>query len=274
MNLNEFAISTFKSNYLKNYLTSINHEFTIEEMITIILNSDIVIENKFKILNRFYNKSEIECYKSEIEYNSIINELNIILEDYEYIKLCLNGAYDSIILFFNELDETKCLLNFDLTKKLMQELNICKNNSITIIDGKDSSEVAYVDIDENYNIISYTLCKPVNGYISKLYNKYVDIPNDIKIGDIVKIYDDSNEYVVVAESNIPDKLKKDAEYNIDSCITVIPKYSLDSNIKYKEQVEELLRNRIKNINTDELDIITLEHEHVHLSFVDKMEANI
>ena len=56
MKLNELAISTFESNYMKDYLTSIGHKFTAEEIVTIILNANMAMDTKISIINRNRNE--------------------------------------------------------------------------------------------------------------------------------------------------------------------------------------------------------------------------
>lgn len=62
MTLNELAISTFESDYLKNYLASINHKFTAEQIVTIIINSNLKLNFKIRALCRLLNQAELFEY--------------------------------------------------------------------------------------------------------------------------------------------------------------------------------------------------------------------
>ena len=274
MTLNELAISTFESDYLKNYLNSMNYKFSLDEIVTIILNSNMTMSTKMSTINRVLDPLESREYTCSNK-ERLTDDIALMRLDYNYIMNCCFGAYNSIITFFDECDNTQCFTSLGAAHKKLKTLGLSLGTNIIIMDGNDSSEVAYIDSDENGDMISYTLCKPVNGRISELYDKYIDIPNDIKIGDTIKLCGNDIEYIVVADSKIPDKLKDRSEYSIDACITAVPKSVLDPSKDYKKQVEDILEHRIKNVDNEheELDIISKEHEHFHLSIVEKVEDN-
>ena len=81
----------------------------------------------------------------------------------------------------------------------------------------------------------------------------------------------NTEYIVISDSKIPDELKDKSEYSVDVCVTVVPKAVLDSSKDYKKQIEDIKEHRIKNVDNeeDELDILSVEHEHIHLTMTEK-----
>lgn len=269
MTLNELAISTFESDYLKNYLASINHKFTAEQIVTIIINSNLKLNFKIRALCRLLNQAELFEYESE-NIDRLLEEIELIKNDYVYIRSCCYGEYDSILTFNDEFGNTQCFTSLSALRNLMLS-NQYNNKSINIVDGIDSSDVAYIEVDKDCELVSYSLCKPVNGRISKLYNAYIDIPNNIEIGDVVRVHGSNTEYIVISDSKIPDELKDKSEYSVDVCVTVVPKAVLDSSKDYKKQIEDIKEHRIKNVDNeeDELDILSVEHEHIHLTMTEK-----
>lgn len=267
MRLNELTISTFESEYIKNYLTNIKHEFTLDEMITIILNSGMSLSTKIRVLDSFYNDAEIDGYRcnSDIILN---DELDSIIYDLKYALECLNGNHNSIITFTDKFDLTHSVFNIEIARSAISNMND-GTHSVTIVDGLTGYDVAYVSLDDCLNPVNVSF---IDGYDkSILWDKYIDIPNDITIGDIVTIHNSAEEYVVVYDSKLPKNLWDKSDYSVDACITVCPKEVLDADRDYKEQIEEILAKRIQNVenNNTELDIIQVNHEHLHISFVEK-----
>lgn len=267
MRLNELTISTFKSDYLKKYLTDIKHVFTLEEMVTILINSKFSLSTKINILNRFFDQEEVSGYTCD-DYNELLKNISEIISDIDYIIQCLNGKHNSIITFVDNYGSTYCSLLFDNVRNIIKEEDY-NVTSINIVNGITSKIEAYVDVDKILNPINLHLLNKDN---NKLYERYVNIPNDLCVGDIVYIHDKKDEeFIVVNDSSIPDKFINDAEYNIDASITVVPKYVLDDSKDYKQQIDEILAKRIKDVDNenDYSDIIFIEHEHFHLSVVER-----
>lgn len=271
MRLNELAIATFESDYLKKYLTDIKHVFTLEEMVTILINSKFSLSTKISILNRFFDQEEISGYKCN-NYDELLKNISEIINDIDYITQCLNGKHNSIITFIDNYGSTCCTLLFDNARNIIKEEEY-DVTSINIVNGITSKVEAYVDIDKILNPINLHLLNRDN---NKLYERYVNIPNDLCVGDVIHIHGKKDEeFIIVNDSSIPDKFIGDAEYSIDTSITAIPKYVLDDSKDYKQQIDEILTKRIKDVDNenDYNDIIATEHEHFHLSVVERSLVN-
>lgn len=281
--LNKLAIETFKSNYLKNYLYKIEHKFTLEEIVTIVWNSNLLLDDKISIYHAIMSiLLDEEVSKKYIikDEDELIKNIQLILDDYKYILDALfeiNKSIKPILLFYDEYDIARCFSSIDALDKKLTEDSSLNCSGITLIDGNTSNEIAYIELekDKKYrkNILSYSLYKPVNDIISELYDKYIDIPNDLEVGDVVTIINDkeNKRYVITADSTLPDKLKEISDYSVDACVTIIPEDVLDKNRNYKQQIEEILEKRKETYKDEihELDIISREHDHIHLSFIEK-----
>ena len=283
--LNEFTINSFESTYLKNYLYKIGHKFSLEEMVTIIWNSSLILDDKIKFINVATDVVQDPVISKNYiikDKDTFLKNVKLICKDYEEVLNYCFGIKKAILMFFDENDLPKCFFTIeDIDKKLNQDSTLTCDG-FSIINGSTSDEMAYVYLEKepafHKNIVSFSLCKPINGEISELYDKYIDVPNDIKVGDVITIAGDpeNKTYVVVSDSTIPDRLKDISDYSVDACITVIPEDILDKNANYKQQIEDIYKKRkeLYESGHGELDIICKEHDHIHLSFVEKIEARI
>lgn len=277
MRLNDLTISLIDSNYIKNYLVTIKHIFTLEEMATIILNSNITMSTKISILNRMLNTKEIMEYKSD-NFEELKADIELIQKDYQYIINACTGMYNSILVCEEQIDDEDCNYFFTSLGALHRKIaDIGKesNMSVIIYDGNTSEPVVSIDLDNYGEIMRYDLIKPVNGVISKLYNKYVYIPNDLHRGDIIVDKVSNEKQIVVYEANkLTDSIMDNAEYNNDTSITTVPVYVLDKSSSYKEQIEKILESRIHNIDNDTEeteDIIDIHSRRLHLTQVERAE---
>lgn len=108
------------------------------------------------------------------------------------------------------------------------------------------------------------------------YNKYVEnlyvyVPIPFRIGDIVKLFNRKEKYVVISPE-LPTGEKALKSDWMDICITVIP-------IKYRYLVkEQYLKERkikfdkyLKENIPFELDEISRHHEHLHVFYLELVE---
>lgn len=270
MNLNEFTINTLESNYLKGYLRKINHNFKLEEMITIVFNSSLDIYEKFEFIENV--KDNIENPEYQVyDRDKLLEGILLIEKDYDFLEKIFIGDGRHILVYLDKWDLSRCFTSLTYTKNylLKNKEDIGEEVLIIIQDGETSDEICYLTLNKNLVVKSFSFSSFANREISFLYDKYIDIPNDIKVGDIIKITGDDKEWVTVYESTIPEHLMEHSEYSIDLCITAVPKEVLDDSRSYKEQIDEILEKR-KNRKSGELDIISKEHEHLHLSIVEKI----
>jgi hypothetical protein len=102
---------------------------------------------------------------------------------------------------------------------------------------------------------------------------YVDIPMKFSIGDKIKIHGEQEAWVVCYDNEIPEQLKDKCDF-FDSCVTAVPESVLDSSRDYKEQIEEIIKNRIPDVQYYKeevpLDIIEEHHTHISITLVERI----
>lgn len=265
-NINNIAIESIKSSTVRNYLKSINHEFKIEEQISLIFNSDINLHEKVNIFR--------DLIKNDTVAENIKEELKEILNNIDIFESITYSSGRTAFLFFDEDNEVICAN----TLAKVQKYNI--NNKITeyirVIDlesEKIESNTLYdIKLNDNGEVARFFPYEAANYVFTKVEDNYVDIPNEFKVGDIVKIYNQKEKYVVVSDSTIPEHLKPNCDF-IDTSITVVPKSIFNNNTRsYKEQIEDIYRNRIRHIEYSEpiIDVISREHEHINITILEKV----
>jgi hypothetical protein len=186
--------------------------------------------------------------------------------------------YDIIVSNSEEtgiITRTCCAKSLNNIKRIINnDGNTLYNNNLTIISLKDSKELAYIRLNDDLQVIDYSVPED-NKMIetSKLQSYFVDIPMEFEIGDIVVVAGDPERYVVCYDNVIPDNLKKKCDF-MDSCITVVPESILDKNKSYKQQINDILASRIREIqfyrDAEQLDIISKYHEHICITLVEKV----
>lgn len=265
--LNNIAIDSLESSYIKNYLHSIKHEFTCIEQLTIIHNSRLTLGDKLDIYTEYLKE-----YADDIETKDKINK---IIEEVKNVIHLVHAKETAITFYTDDMTDLMCTNSFD---KVIDILSKCEydqwhDQSITVYDLDTAQPIMYLELNKECNIIRYNLC-----YESlDIINKYVYIPNNLDIGDKVKVreYDGtlSNEtYVVVNSSKLPDNLIEQADYLCDSSIVVVPLSIFDNTDNLKQKISDILHDRIERMNSEDLlencDIITTYHDHIHLSLVE------
>lgn len=263
--LNLIAINTITSTYIREYLKRIKHQFTLEEQLTIIYNSDLSLNRKTELYTE-YLKSGIDLEDNIRKSVKRLIARNVWIED------ILDGTDYTVLIYRDRnTDNLYCAKNIYKLK----ESNVIEEYPATleVHNIQKPGIICYVNIDKDGEPTDYDVVNKENIEDTGLENKYVEIPNDIKVCDTIKVSNDNiqEEFIVVADSNIPDTIKENGADYFDASIVVVPKYIFtDTDKTYKEQIDEIVSKRINNLN-DGLDIISSSHEHIHLTVVEKIK---
>lgn len=276
MDLNALAISCIESDYLKKYLIESNHTFTLEEQITIIFNSNIPLRDKLNMYERYLVPEYIKNYADE-NIALFKQYVNFIIANAECIQDWLEGTPHTTIMFDSEKQyNIVCCNNIHTFKDILQynfDTDTLDYITVYICDVTSSNILAWITLNNNLEVIGYSFTD--KSRYCGIEDKYLDIPNDIKVGDIVTISNDidSIKYVVIHDSSVPEHLKEKSEFSIDAAITVVPEYILDRNQDYTEQINQIIKNRISKLenNDTSTDILSEEHDHVHITLVEKIK---
>lgn len=232
MDTNNITIESIRSDYIKDYLKNIHHQFTLEEQATIIYNSNIVLESKIHIFENIADEALKQNNKQ------LVNNISDIIKEIEEIINIVNGDNSKILVYEGDI-QTYCSKGL---QGLIKKINT-KNNKIYNIDihNIDTVEIiGCISLNDEYEPISYELESTKDNYIK---NMYVNVPTDIKIGDIIYEVGSTTEYVVVNNiSNCNIQL----DYTDDSII-VIPRSVLNNTEDYRKQIEKIYEIRISNI---------------------------
>ena len=263
MELNELAISCIESDYLRNYLTEKGHVFTSEEQLIIIHNCAKTLDEKLEIYNVYIQKSDDVGKELAKQLVSEITNILGLINNHNYAVIVYKSKHNR----YTAIDTLLALQNV-----VNEGIDDLESDVMTVASLHNGSKLLDIRLNSDLEIIyyKYYLEQAIN------INKYIDIPNDINIGDIVKMHGDSSdtEYIVTSTSLLPNKLKEDSKYLVDVSISVIRKDMLHSHKPYKQQVEDILRKRISRIEGKgqfiNSDILYQEHEHFHLTCVEKI----
>lgn len=283
MRLNDAVIDTFISDYIKNYLIETKHEFLLEEQVTIIYNSSLNLLDKYEMLKErllsTFEKpdSKDKKYSSKMSVNELRTQIVQLMDNIvtvSQVEMHNNGKY--VVCFMDPLlDECNCATSLGslLTRYTDSDTQRkIASQRLTIVDSANSEVKAVIGIDESFKIKGFTILD--ESMRVELDDKYIKIPNDLDIGDIVTINGDTEhrKYVVVSIPNILQALEDEYTYLEDTSIVVVPIEVLDNTKEsYKEQINNIITTRITNVDTDEdcSDIISENQLHLHLSFVEK-----
>lgn len=191
--------------------------------------------------------------KTMREYLNERDDVQFSLKELLSIVYNSNRTKRKKIIFYRELEE-----NFQLTYEESEDVK-------RLISGSRGVPKAIFSLNEDSNFVENI---DYNKYVENLY---VYVPTPFRIGDIVKVFNKKEKYIVI-NSELPTgeiALKSDW---IDMCITVIP-------IKYKYlATEEYLKERKKrfdkclkeNILFEE-DEISRYHEHFYVFCLELVE---
>lgn len=263
MNFNEIIIEIIKSPYIKDCIAASNHQFSYGEQITIIINSDEELSRKRDILKMYLESSNVTKVLDKLYISNLQNIVNEMSKVIEYI----DGGCSDIILTYKTDTDLHCASNLD---KLLAKISDNTSDSIIEIDIHNINtveEVGYIILNKDKKPTRYCL---TDGVDCDLYNCFVNIPNDIHIGDVVTTIGNNEKFIVVSNTIMPNKFKNDLTYD-DASIVVIPINLLDSNKDYKKQIEEIYTDRINNIENPyaKPDIIMKYYTSINLLEVHK-----
>lgn len=268
----EVLEKVIKSKTIRQWVEDTKHEFSESEQISLVFNSDLTLDEKGTIL---------EDISSDFSKESK-DEIDKILANISWVQLAYSGFYISYALLFTVEDEysieNRCIKTLDKFIEMLNDKSLSKNNKyenrLEIIDLNTSKTVAYITLNDKNEVIDYALSNESQLVKSEIQNSYVDIDYKFDRGDIVSIVGSDERYVVCYINDISEELKKDCDW-FDSSVAVIPESVLDSDKDYKEQIEEILKNRLERINSDgdyaDLDIISKYHEHINITLIEKVD---
>lgn len=236
MNLNEVVIELIKSDYIKNCIRNTNHQFTYEEQLAIILNSTLDISVKRDMISEYLTVAD-ELKKCDIDdIKHIIDEMGRILN-------YASGNCEEIVWIYRKY-AVYCSKKLDKLIDKIRENITDDSVEIGIYNVNTVEEIGCIVVNSNNEIVEYSLEDSID---SELYNHFIEVPNDLHIGDVVTTDDISGKVIVVSNPMTSNKFKGNLTYS-DASIVVIPINLLDKDKDYKEQIEKIYTERISNID--------------------------
>jgi hypothetical protein len=260
MDLNELAISTIRSEYIRKYLTDKKHKFTVEEQVALIVHSDLSIEEKeklFKMYRESDNISEYTCKNKE----DFIRNIESLLVEISVINSIINGNSD-YVLVCNCDDKIYCTNKLDRLIDKVEDLS----EYVTNINSLYTCEtIGYIQTNADNKIIDYSV-EDYEG--NELKKQYVHIPNELHIGSVIKTVYSDDELIIVSNTDAANNIDCKLTYE-DSSVVAIPKELLNSDEDYKQQIEKVYIDRINNIENPcaKQDIIMENYVTVYLTDV-------
>lgn len=271
MELNKLAISTIESNYIKQYLNSINHVFSLDEQITLIFNSNLTIDDKLDIYIQYLDNLDRNINYSDNDKTVSRQFISFIIEKIYTLKSWIESN-EYTVMFSGNNYNTVCCSSLDRFKEIATEkykYDDTDNYSVYLCDSKTADIAVRLELNKEFKIINYSFTDD-NMYCG-IENKYIDIPNDIHVGDKVRLTGDDSIYIVISDSTIPEELKSKSEFSTDICVTVVPEYVFENKSNYKEQIDSIIHNRIEKLqnSNNDTDILMDEHEYFHVLYLEK-----
>lgn len=261
MNLHDtslVAINSIESQDVRDYLIKIGHEFSINEQITLFYKSDKTLQDKIDFIKTLSNiNSECKLIADEA-LNTIYKLQEVVSAD----NIALQFSYTEDK--FNK--ETVCVKNIATVKSYIEKYNVkLSNGIISVIDLNCGERIGDIYINDAFEIVEIN----IYDIDSSVFFSYVDIPNDFKSGDVVKVHNWQVPYVIIGDSQIPEHLKKDCDW-FDSTLEVVPESQFSgTRDTYKEQIDNIISERIHDIETDTVlsDKILSHHEHIPIIWI-------
>ena len=251
MDFNKEAIESIPSEYIKAYLTSINHKFTIDEQVSLIHNSSVYsLDSKFEILKEMLksrklskdSKQDLRTMISNIEsfYNSAALPLNVF---------AINACDE-----FLNIERCTCIHGLYNIEKAIDPMSdtIKQINLVSTYNG----EILYRVFLNKDNVIYKIKIGKICCLETKLENRFVKIPTFIKIGDTVRRTGSDKEYIVVADPEVPNDLSNICTF--ENCVVaVVPKSKIKGK-KYKKHINKIIKHRISNLTKENKKIDKLD----------------
>lgn len=236
MDLNELVIDLIKSDYIKNCIRKTNHQFTYEEQLAIILNSTVELSVKKEMLSKYLDISN-ELKKCDID------DIKHIIDEIDRIIKYADGGCNEIIWAYHK-HEVYCSKKLDTLIEKVRKHTEDDSIELGIYNVDTVEEIGCIVIDNTNRIIEYSLEDSID---SELYNHFIEVPNDLHIGDVVTANDIGGKLIVVSNPMTSNKFKGNLTYN-DASIVVIPINLLSNDKDYKEQIEKIYTERINSID--------------------------
>lgn len=235
-----YAIESIESSTTRRYLTNNKTEFSLRDIVTIILNSSNNLHIKQSLLLSIYSllikninssNDELDCDDAEL-----LRYLKELIEEIKYIiQIAECNDNHQYIYASSHIGNMMCTLN--INKLLHQDFD-----TITVFDAEEASIILELKLNKRQEVSLYESLSNCMVYFSK----YVEIPNDFDIGDTVIDIDndDKKEFIVVGISNT-------IKENFDDCnLIVVRKEYIPINSDNKDEIKEYINNtyreRIKN----------------------------
>lgn len=262
MNLNEIAISTIKSQYLKNFIQKNEIVFTPENVVAMIVNSDISLSEKYSMLSKIY-------------YEYKISDIDKILINIEFISSILVGKNDNFVISFEpQYNEINCAKSIDVIKEYIEKHNIDlqNENKLSIYNVNTAELVATVMVTEKVIPYTYEVIGEISMLESELADKYFEIKSDINIGDVVHVFNDKNDTkYVVTSVNRDLNSELGLRYTTDNELSLVDINELGASKDYSRLINSILKQRINSLDTDKEfnDIIMNKHIRVHITMIEK-----
>lgn len=217
----------FCSDRIIKSIKSSDFAFSIQDMITIIYNCDFSLSEKVKMLEELKSLDIEDIYKEKIE------KLLAICE--EFSSFIFKNDITFEIVDSIKFKDRKEFLKYVETHKMKKQVIVYSSKKKYYIHFNDEKLITSFDSDD----------KEEQNYVYNNAYTYVDIPNNYKKGEIVRIKGDKKDWVIIQTSELTEKQKKMSDY-IDSCVTIVP-------------FKVFVKNDKKEIER--------YHEHCHLTFI-------
>jgi len=258
--IQEMACERIGSTTIRNFIANNNKKLSVEDSIIIIYNSDISINTKYVLLDTILELIDLQA--TDAIDKDIYEQLIIAIKDLKYLIKTINGNHGSIFAK-NTNGEIYC-------SNELKNINAVYGDEIIIFSNNGTREFK-VYMNKNNEVSSYKM----HNRDEELLCKFVDIPNDIGIGDIVidkdepVDKDDRTEFIVVNKS---DKLNH--TYN-DNVIMVVPKSIFDTtDTNIKDTIEKTYSDRIKYFfDNKESDLIAKNISNIHITKIERIHRN-
>ena len=183
------------------------------------------------------------------------NQLHSFLEDRKLVAFGISYEKHKEVMLGKYKHSVECTRNIQ-EQQLIDKYDIIIARQYKTSDKKLENELGRFEIVGDYDTINNVSFEnyPIPQNIENLIDAYIDLPHPFEAGDIVKVKNRKEQFVV-AETIKPTKEQIESKYvdSSDMAVTVLP-------IEYSERVRECLRNG---------DQIPEEffNEHNHISFL-------
>lgn len=261
MDFNKIAIESIPSEYIRNTLNSIQHEFSVNEQISLIYNSSVYnLEYKLDVLKALERSRKIsKSTKKELQ-TMITNIENF----YTLADLPLNMFAISIDHEFFNTKSCTCVADIHNIGTVADHL-LESIKQVNLVSDYNGEILYHVHLNLNSEVCKIKPGINTNYTKTKLENSFVNIPTFISIGDTVRRTGDDKEYIVVADPEVPNDLTSICTF--ESCVVaVVPKNKIKGK-KYKKHINKIIKHRISNLTkkNKKVDKLNKYTQYIHLT---------